>query len=147
MDKRRAVFYAPGKQPMQCEKCGAMCKPKAQGTYECEKCGELILDDYGKVRKYLEEYGNASAIIIAEATGVAVPIIQSYLKEGRLEIPNGSNIYIKCQKCYTDIRFGMYCPMCASQLSKDLQGTLHLGNIGETPKDKTTGKMRYFNNK
>ena len=143
-DNRRAVFWAPGR-PSVCDKCGGKYKYKAQGIYECEDCRNVMLDDYGKVRVFLETNGNAPAIVISAETGVPVSVIQEYLKDGKLEIPDGSDIYIKCEKCGKDIRYGKYCPSCATQLSKDLQGALHMGNIGEVPKvNKSTGKMRYF---
>lgn len=144
MDKRAAVFLAPG-MPASCDKCGGQCKYKAQGIYECTSCGNIMLDDYGKVRVYLEEHGRQPAVIISADTGVPVPVIQDYLRNGQLEIPDGSNFYIKCEQCGTEIRYGRYCSSCAAQLSKDIKGTIHMGNIGEKPKNKGTGKMRYFN--
>lgn len=143
MDKRSAVFFAPG-MPRECDKCGSRCKYKAQGIYECVECGNQMLDDYGKVRVYLEEHGRQPAVAISAGTGIPVATIQNYLRNGQLEIPDGSPVYAKCEKCGTDIRFGIYCASCASQFSKDIRGTLHMGNIGEKPKNKGTGKMRYF---
>ena len=150
MDNRnkRAVFLSSGRNanyPMICNKCGGKYKYKAQGRYECEFCRNIMLDDYGKVRAYLEENGSASAIIISAETGVPVRVIHDYLADGKLEIPNGSHVYVKCEKCGTDIRYGRFCPECAGQLSKELRGTLHLGNIGETPRrEKIEGKMWYL---
>lgn len=143
MDERALAFFGPGRV-VECEKCKSKCKYKAQGIYECIACGNTMLDDYGKVRVYLEEHGRQPAVIISQDTGVPVSTIQNYLREGQLEIPDGSPVYAKCEKCNTDIRYGRYCASCASQLSKDIRGTLHMGNIGEKPKNKNTGKMRYF---
>lgn len=143
MDSRSAVFLG-SRVPTECDKCGGKCKYKAQGIYECIDCGNIMLDDYGKVRVFLEENGRKSAIIISAETGVPVSTIQKYLRDGQLEIPDGSPMYVKCAKCGTDIRYGIYCSSCAVQLSKDIQGTLHMGNIGERPKIKTTGKMRFL---
>lgn len=143
MDKRAAAFLTPGR-PMECDKCGGKCKYKAQGIYECIMCGNTMLDDYGKVRVYLDEHGRNSAIVISKETGVAVSTIQDYLRNGQLEIPDGSPMYAKCAKCGTDIRYGIYCSGCAAQLSKDIRGTIHMGNIGEKPKNKATGKMRFL---
>ncbi len=146
MDNRRAVFLSSGSsRPMVCNKCGGKYKYKAQGIYECEFCRNIMLDDYGKVRTYLEENGSAPAVVISAETGVPVRVIHEYLADGKLEIPNGSHVYIKCEKCGTDIRYGRFCPKCAAQLSKELRGALHLGNIGETPKEnKNKGKMWYL---
>ena len=143
MDRRRIVFLTPG-TPDKCDKCGGKCKYKAQGIYECLACGNTMLDDYGKVRLYLDENGRQPAAIISAETGVSVSTIQRYLREGQLEIPEGSPDYVKCEGCGTDIRYGIYCASCAAQLSKDIRGTIHMGNIGEKPKNKVNGRMRYF---
>lgn len=143
MDKRSAVFFAPG-TPQCCDKCGEKCNYKALGVYECVACGNKMLDDYGKVRVYLDKNGRQPAAIISAETGVSVSTIQRYLREGQLEIPEGSSHYVKCQGCGTDIRFGIYCASCAAQLSKDIRGTIHMGNIGEKPKIKGNGQMRFL---
>ena len=130
--------------PVICPKCGGRYKNKALGTYECDTCGDIALDDYGKVRAYLDEQGMAPAIVISTATGVPVHTIEGYLRDGKLEIPEGSDVYIKCESCGTEIRYGRYCPSCAAKLAKELKGTIHLGNVGEVPKDKK-GKMRFLN--
>ena len=70
-----------------------------------------------------------------------------YLREGRLEIPENSPIYIKCESCRCDIRSGRYCKECAAKLSKDLEGAMRMDEyeIGEVPKMKQ-GKMHYIGN-
>ena len=78
MDKRAAVFFPPG-QPERCDKCGGRCKYKAQGIYECMDCKNIMMDDYGKIRIYLEENGRKPAAIISEDTGVPVSTIQQIL--------------------------------------------------------------------
>lgn len=147
-EKRKAVFLSSGRNanyPSVCDKCGGKYKYKAQGRYECEYCRKVMLDDYGKVRTYLEENGSASAIVISSETGVPVRVIHDYLAEGKLEIPNGSHVYIKCERCKTDIRYGRFCSECVGLLSDDLRGTLHLGHIGEVPRrERLEGKMWYL---
>ena len=44
---------------------------------------------------------------IADATGVSVKPSRSFIS-GRIEIPDGSDSYIKCQMCGTDIRYGRF---------------------------------------
>ena len=145
MDRRRMVFFTTSSGvPEKCEKCGGKCKYKAQGVYECVDCKHTMMDDYGKVRVYLDEHGRRPAAVIADETGVSISTIQKYLRDGQLEIPEGSSVYVKCEKCGTDIRYGIYCPSCAAQLSKDIQGTIHMGNIGEKPKNRGNGQMRFL---
>ena len=42
-----------------------------------------------------------------------------YLKEGRLEIPEGSSYYLKCERCGISINSGRFCQPCASILIKE----------------------------
>ena len=79
MDRRRAVFFTTSTGiPEKCDKCGGRCKYKAQGIYECVECRNTMMDDYGKVRVYLEENGRQPAVVIAEETGVSVSTIYSF---------------------------------------------------------------------
>ena len=41
-------------KPTKCE-CGGKLFHIGGGKYECEKCGNLVLDDFGKVKQFLEE--------------------------------------------------------------------------------------------
>ncbi len=133
-------------KPTACSKCHGGLHYKSHGEYVCEACGNIERDDFGKVRHFLEENGPTSAIIISENTGVPIEKINEFLRQGRVEIPEGSDIYIKCEKCGTDIRFGRFCPACASKLSKQLQGVFEAGEI---PKNKASndGKMRFIGRK
>ena len=76
----------------------------------------------------------------ADATGVSVKTIQKFLYQGRIEIPDGSDSYIKCQMCGADIRYGRFCPDCMAKLNKENQTAVY---VGEKPKHKRdrNGKM------
>lgn len=129
-------------RPTNCKKCGTRYSYKAFGEYECPECGFIEYDEYGKIRKFLDDNGPQPAVAISKATKIPVPVINQYLREGRLEIPDGSEIFISCEICGADIRFGRYCPQCASKLAKDLQSALMPSEIGEVPK--MSGKMRFI---
>ncbi len=129
-------------KPTHCKKCGTDYVYKSLGVYECPKCGFIEKDDYAKVREYIEENGASSAVAIASATGVTVSEINAMLREGRLEIPNGSGVFIRCETCGAEIRFGRLCPACAAKLSSDFKG--YAGpSVGETPSNKDN-KMRFI---
>lgn len=130
-------------KPRFCTLCGGKLVYRSLGEYKCEQCNEIVFDDYGKVRAYIDNHGPSPAIAISEGTGVSLDKINEYLKQGRIEIPEGSDIYIPCERCGTDIRYGRFCPACAAQLSKNLQGAFE---AGEVPKNrpKREGKMRFI---
>lgn len=130
-------------KPTCCSKCGGEVEFRGHGEYRCKACGNVEMDDFGKVKKYINENGPTPALIIAENTGVAMDRINQFLRQGRVEIPENSEVYIRCEKCGTEIRFGRFCPACASKLSKDLKGVFE---VGEVPKKKPEGdgKMRFL---
>lgn len=135
--------------PVICQKCKGKMFYIGNGTYECEDCGLEELDDFGKIKQYLEEHGATPAIRISEATGVRLDIINVFLREGRLEIPEGSKFYIKCEKCGCALRYGKFCMDCTRQLVGQLRGAFY-ENMGEkpktTPSSKEMGKMHSLEN-
>ena len=98
------------------------------GGYVCEKCGNETFDDFGKIKAYIDEHGPSPGIVISEATGVPIAKINRYLRQGRIEIPDGSGEYIPCEKCGQPIRYGRFCPACAAQLAKSISVVLTIKN-------------------
>lgn len=121
----------------KCAKCGNPMKYVYGEMYECPECGYKELSDFGRVREYLEKNGPQTAIIIAENTGVSIDEINRFLKEGRIEIPDGSSSYIHCQSCGAEIRYGRYCPECIMKLTKNIKGAIDMSQVGEKPRYKS----------
>ena len=130
-------------KPTICSVCGAEVKYKGLGEYICVACGNVERDDFAKVRHFIDVHGPSSAIVISEGTGVPVSMINTFLKDGRVEIPEGSKVYITCESCGTEIRYGRYCSACATRLSNQLQGVFE---AGAEPKKRTDadGKMHFL---
>ena len=126
-----------------CPFCGNNMKYIYGEMYECPGCGRKELTDFGKVRRFLDTNGPQPAIVISDATGVSLEVIDGFLKQGRVEIPDGSEVYIKCQKCGTDIRYGRYCPECMMQMTKNIGQALWSPEMGEKPQNKPdmSGRM------
>lgn len=120
-----------------CPNCDILMKYKHVGLFVCEKCGAEQLNDFGKVKKYLNEHGPTNAIELAANTGVRRSRIGEFLRLGKVEIPEGSATFIHCKSCGTAIRFGNYCANCVH--TKNIQGAY----IGDTPK-KVPEKMRFL---
>lgn len=100
-------------KPAICARCGGIMRFRGVGEYECEKCGFIMYDDYGKVRNFLEQNGNATVAETAAATGVSQQSINQMLREERFEISTSSKSFLKCEGCGKPIRLGKYCSECA----------------------------------
>jgi Zn-finger nucleic acid-binding protein len=116
-------------------------------TFECPMCKRKELTDFGKIREFLDENGPKPAMVISEATNVDMDVINVYLRQGRVEIPDGSGIYIRCESCGTDIRYGRFCPECAAKASKDVGMGMLSADMGEKPtaRQEMSGKMHIKN--
>lgn len=131
-------------KPIKCERCNKKLEYIGSGKYECEACKHIMMDDFGKVKAYIDENGPASAVELSAMTGVRKSLIESFLKKGRLEIPEGSDFYISCEKCGCNIRYGRYCPDCMAQMNKGFKAFFH-EDAGERPKNSKKGKMHFLN--
>ena len=77
-----------------CPNCNSNMRYKYGGIFVCDKCGTETTNDYGKVKKYLDEHGPTNAIDLAQQTGVSSSKISAYLREGKLEIPENSTVFL-----------------------------------------------------
>ncbi len=124
-----------------CIGCKRLFQYPGFGAKFCPSCKQRDLDNQHLVKQYIREHGMANMYEIAENTGVSENLVRQYLRDGMLEIPEGSPIYIKCESCGCDIRYGRWCPSCAARMSNDLKGCMV--GVGEVPK--SVGKMRFLN--
>lgn len=131
-----------------CMRCHRLFQYTGFGHMICPRCKEAEAREFEWVKNYLYENPGATMIEVEEATGVPVYQLTAYLKAGRLEIPNGSPIFIKCEKCGQDIRSGRFCADCVSKMSASLKKELDFDEfqVGEKPR-KTVGKMRFLDKK
>lgn len=137
------------RRPIFCKECGGRLFYEGEGAYKCHDCESIEFDDFGKIKRFLEKNGPSPATEIAAGTGVKLEIINIFLKNGRLEIPEGSNFYIKCERCGCALRYGRYCLKCTKELAGQLQGSF-FEQMGEEPKTKIDlkdEKMHYMNRK
>lgn len=130
-------------RPVACSKCGGPLYYKGSGRYICSSCENTEYDDFGKVKLYLDEHGVSTAGVISEATGVSMKKLNIMLREGRVEIPDGSKYYIKCENCGCEIRYGHYCPDCVRRTASDLRQAFYVEGMGEKPRNR--GSMHFYN--
>lgn len=113
--------------PTYCEKCGGVMVFKGVGEYKCEDCGYLDYDDYGKARNYIEKHPGATSAEVSMETGVSQKAIRDMLREERLEIAPNSNIFLRCEICGADIRFGRYCQKCETSYHREIEEKARAG--------------------
>lgn len=130
-----------------CARCGKLFQYMGSGLKICQKCKELDEQEFNSVKDYLFENPLATIKDTVAATGVSIRRIRSYLREGRLIIPDTSPIFINCENCGTTIKYGRLCRACANELSNEIKKEMNIEehHIGESPK-KTGLRMRFFNN-
>lgn len=99
-------------RPRVCSQCGGVMIFKGVGEYQCEDCKSTELDDYGKVRQFVEVHKGATAAAIEEGTGVSQRTIRQMLRESRLEVTADSRAFLHCEICNANIRYGRFCSKC-----------------------------------
>lgn len=109
--------------PVLCKNCGGIMVFQGIGEYRCEDCGAVDYDDYGKVRRFIEQHRGVNAVQIETALGIPQKTIRRMLKEGRLEIAADSRSFLKCEMCGKTIRTGRYCPECEMNLHRKMEDT------------------------
>ena len=125
-------------RPLFCEKCDGKMIYEGNGEYSCKECGEIQLDDFGKVRICLEEHPGMSSVELSRETGVELGIVGLFLKDGRMSIPDGSRMFIRCERCGCALRHGRYCIDCTKDMANQLQGAFY-ENLGEKPRVNPVG--------
>lgn len=132
--------------PAKCPMCGGIYKELIPELVKCSSCGFEEKSTFGIVKEYIDANGIPTIKEVAKACGIPIRKIDKFLRSGQLEIPESSDVFIKCKRCGVEIRFGKYCKECALILAKDITNALVIteSEIGEVPK-KLEGKMRYIN--
>lgn len=107
------------KEALVCSECNGIMRYKSLGHFVCEDCGNEYLDDYGRVRDFLDRRGPSSAIEISTATGVSRKRVTDLINSGRIMVTADSGVSIFCEVCGQKIRYGVRCDRC-SHLPEDL---------------------------
>ena len=123
-----------------CKNCRRLFKYYGFGSKYCPECAEIDRKQRDKVREYIRKNGPDNKYEISLATGIPETEIDQYLRDGMLEIPEDSAVFIKCESCGCDIRSGRWCSECAARMSKGEKAVY----IATGEKPKTGGKMRFF---
>lgn len=129
-----------------CKRCGILFDFYGIGKMYCSSCMKIDTEQFQRVKDYLREVGPKTMFEIEAALGIHHRTVQVYLREGRLEVPINSEVFIHCEMCGAALRSGRYCPDCVHKLSSEfVTGTTFDSNeVGEISKQKDTGKIHYL---
>lgn len=79
-------------KPKECSVCKSSdIEYLGLGQYRCKDCLNDMYDDYGKVRRYLEEHPGSTEVVVHAATGVSREVIRMFVQQDRIGVVNGRN--------------------------------------------------------
>ncbi len=133
-----------------CLRCGSMFFYSGFGKCICAKCKEEDDAQFTLVKDYI--YANHTATLkdVAAETGVSIGRIKSFLRDGRLVIPDQSAVFIDCEVCGTKIKFGRVCRNCAESMNNEIKAAMNINefSIGDKPNhENSSGRMRFLDSK
>ena len=122
-----------------CEKCGGVVKFQGAGVYKCDVCGHKVLDDFGKVKDFLERRGPSNIMEISYATGLERNVVAKLLMDGRIQVARQTVDGKVCANCGMPINHGKYCSDCSAVAAERKRKQI------EKEKKKDQGKMHFLN--
>lgn len=109
-----------------CKKCGKIYN--YDGFPICYHCRKEEDELFQRVREYIYDNPQATIHVVSEETGVSTKKILSFLRQGRLEIKDGHNLILDCERCGQPIKTGRFCDKCAYEIEKELKGAIKTDN-------------------
>ena len=129
-----------------CRKCGCIFN-YINGSILCQACKEKMEVKFQEVKEYVREHPGVGIPEVSAACDVEAAQIQAWLREERLEVTEGSAIYLSCEGCGAPIRSGRYCDKCKNTLTSDLKSVMRTNKpvqVQRKPAEKDNPKMRYL---
>lgn len=123
------------KEIQSCIRCGNMFLYAENGKCLCEKCKEEDEEQFQIVKNYIYENPSATILDVSKVTGIRAVRIKSFLRDGRIVIANNSIVFLKCEVCGTNIKFGRICRQCMNTLSIELKNQMGIDEyqVGDRP--------------
>lgn len=128
-----------------CAKCGRIFQYLI-GAPICPKCKEKEEEEFQLVKTYIYDNKNANMMEVSNQTGVQMKLIERFIREGRLMLSEDSPIFLRCEKCGTQIRTGRYCQSCSTSLSNEIRmGATQTPSENVKSDDPNKNKMHFLN--
>ena len=94
------------------------------GPILCPHCREKMEAKFQEVKEYIRANPGVGIQDVAENCDVEPSQIQQWLREERLELTEGSVIYLQCEKCGSPIRSGRFCEKCKKEMATQLGNSI-----------------------
>ena len=124
-----------------CSKCGRFFEVNGLRSL-CPTCFEQDRLDFDRIRQYLYEHPHAKMFEVSTNLDISIPQIKRYLREGRLEIVEKDNRFLRCETCGKPICSGYLCDQCSKRPEYDSKAAY----IGNSKKASGTG-LKYITQK
>ncbi|MGI6778705.1 MAG: flagellar protein [Acetivibrionales bacterium] len=103
---------------INCSICGKL--SEAYGfSSTCPDCFQKDMQTFDRIRQYLYENPHAHMFEVATNLQITISTIKRYLREGRLEIVEENNLFLRCIICGESIKAGYYCESCLTKSNHD----------------------------
>ncbi|MDR7856926.1 TIGR03826 family flagellar region protein [Tissierella sp.] len=123
-----------------CTRCGRVYN--YDGFKICFFCRKDDEKDFQSIKAFLLEYPGANISDVSEGTGIDSRKIIDFLRDGRLEIAEGGNLILDCEKCGASIRTGRFCEKCANSIQRELGDVLNTERAKKNSAKKVEEKFR-----
>ncbi|MEI5907598.1 TIGR03826 family flagellar region protein [Bacillus spongiae] len=107
---------------LNCPNCGSI-YVKNKFREVCEACFKKEEKTFEEVYRFLRQRENRAATpqAIAERIGVEVALLYKWVRKGRLNVRQFTNLGFPCERCGDLIQAGKVCASCVTDIKKDLQ--------------------------
>ncbi len=90
------------------------------GPSICPQCKKKEEEQFQVVKEYLRKNPGASMQQVSIDTDTPVGLIESFLRQGRLQVSPDSPIALSCENCGAKILSGRYCNRCSSEVNSSI---------------------------
>ena len=103
-----------------CKICGRLFQ--TNGIKErCPICIDHDEEDFSKIREYLYVHPFAKIFEVSINLDISINKIKRFLRDGRIEIVEKDNQFLKCEICGKSICTGQYCDECCKSTVHDFR--------------------------
>ena len=101
-----------------CKRCGKMYG--YTGKPICPNCFIKEEEDFETARAYVKENPGAGMKDVSDETGVPIKLLTKFVREGRIDLADGSKFMAACTDCGKTISTGRLCNECMAKLGREM---------------------------